>query len=167
MINASRAAIIYVKSVTQAELIHASSRDIDSIFKVHMCNTIQSSKSMKAMKAFKDSTKNFATNEDSHSSLPGDSSLDPDTRKRINQLKSYISIEEKFAQGARAILKASTTENQRVTATNQLENFKKNIVEWQDELDTLLNDNDPLNVSIKDKVYLHALTRRLGAVWVQ
>lgn len=78
--------------------------------------------------------------------------VNPDTAKRITQLKSYIAVEEKFAQGAQAILKASTTDNQKLTASNQLDNFKKNIGEWQKELDQLtqaveVGDDDPLNSS--------------------
>jgi hypothetical protein len=153
-----RASIIYVKAVTQAELIHANSRDIDSIFKIHMCN-------MKMKKV--ESNDNLITNGGgSNAELNVESDLalsskgfDPETTKRITQLNSYISIEEKFAQGAQAILKASTTENQKNTANNQLDNFKKNIAEWQEELDMLTGDADPLSSSSRiSKVCFYLLS---------
>jgi hypothetical protein len=126
-----------------------------------MCNMKKKEIDAKALRM---STENLVTSgstselNESRNSSAMQGALDPETKKRITQLNSYISIEQKFAQGATAILKASTTENQKVTADNQLENFKKNIAEWQQELDEIMGDGDPLNASTTDKVSQYNLT---------
>lgn len=73
-----------------------------------------------------------------------------DTNKRITQLQAYISIEEKYAQGAQSIINASTTEAQRVMAAQQLENFKANIREWNVELVKLVAQNHMMQPQIDD-----------------
>lgn len=134
-----------MKSVTQAELIHANSRDIDSIFKIHLCNAKKNNAATDAARALELSTENLATT-DSNAELNNSNGYhipgNAETTKRINQLKSYIATESKFAQGAQAILKASTTENQKFTTMSQLENFKKNISEWETELNLLMSEID-------------------------
>lgn len=46
-----RSDIFYVKTVTQAELIHANSKDIDAIFKIHFANRVITSKDNHATKS--------------------------------------------------------------------------------------------------------------------
>ena len=47
-------------------------------------------------------------------------------RKRISQLQAYIALEEKYLLGAQTMLNASTTDNQKQMANQQLDIFNKN-----------------------------------------
>lgn len=104
--------IFLAGSVSQNELIHANSKDIDSIFKLKAANSTQPSKDSKA-------------------------EIEAEQRQ-LQKLKAGIELEEKMQKATEKIL-AVTTDAQKVAAIAQLDASTKRMRSLKDEYSALLS----------------------------
>jgi hypothetical protein len=72
--------------------------------------------------------------------------------KRISQLQAYIALEEKYLLGAQTMLNASTTDNLKQMANQQLDIFNKNIKEWKAQLDSLISAHNATLPALGDQL---------------
>ncbi|KAJ3219933.1 Serine/threonine-protein kinase MRCK alpha [Dinochytrium kinnereticum] len=132
-----RADLFLVRSVNQNELIHASAKDIDCIFKLQFTQTSGSSAS----------SGNISTT---------------DLTRKILKLKGDIQHEEKMQLAAERILNV-TTESQKPSVLSQLEVSGKRIAKMKNELQGLMDLLQSRNAKSEDHAEANPNLEELSA----
>ncbi|KAJ3086228.1 hypothetical protein HK102_013395 [Quaeritorhiza haematococci] len=133
------------KPVAQNELIHASSKDIDSIFSI-------ASGKLHHVSTEPTHTSEQGTLVSSHSTATLGSATVPDLQKKITKTQADIALEEKMNKATERILEVATAEHQRASAQQQLEASRNRLTQLRTELTKLVDLLHTMQASSEEPV---------------